>query len=106
LLNQPFYEADANGYAFFFNEALLTVLGLDMDSAIGYGWLKAVSEADARRVQEEWEYHIKHNMLRFDTTYRVKKDGKMYRSVAIILRDEQKEIKYIFGTVNLQLTAV
>lgn len=101
LLNQPFYECDENGYATSLNDSLLSVFGMERETAIGYGWLNAISEGHNTRVKEEWENAIKHNAIEFETVYRVKKDGRMYKTTAKILRDSKGGIKFIFGTVTL-----
>lgn len=99
-LSQPFYEADANGYIISLNDSLLGLIGMDRETAIGYGWLNSIAEGHATRVRTEWESAIRHHAIEFETLYRLKKDGKMYRSRAKILRDLTGEVKYIFGTVT------
>ena len=56
---QPTFECDANGYATALNKSLLDIMGLDIDEAIGYGWLKAVKAIDQDRVQKEWEASVR-----------------------------------------------
>jgi len=100
LSSQPLYECDENGYATFLNDSLLEILGMDMEQALGYGWVKAVKQIDQERVLNEWKLAVEHG-LEFNSVYtfinqenhkQTKVNGK-----AKIERDEKKNILYIIG---------
>ena len=99
LAHQPFYECTENGHAFFLNDSLLDLLGIDANGALGYGWLKAVSEFEQEKVYREWERAVKHDN-EFRIEYTIKKTKQKVLSIAKIARDEVGKIQFIIGTVE------
>ena len=99
LTHQPFYECTENGHAFFLNDALLYLLGLGLDEALGYGWVKAISEFEKDKVLAEWERAVRYGS-EFKTEYTIAKTNQRVLSEAKICRDENGEIEFIIGTVT------
>ena len=99
LTHQPFYECTENGHAFFFNEALLDLLGLEINEALGYGWIKSIEEFEQEKVLEEWERAVRYGS-EFKVEYTLKKSKEKVLSIAKICRDEVGEIQFIIGTVT------
>tara|TARA_R110000868_G_scaffold1729_5_gene13924 strand:+ start:20298 stop:20918 length:621 start_codon:yes stop_codon:yes gene_type:complete len=98
---QPLYECDENGYAIFLNEALLDIMGMSLEEAIGFGWTKAVKPIDQERILAEWkmavsygaEFNSVYTFINQQTYKQTKVNGR-----AKIERDEHKNILYIIGT--------
>jgi PAS domain-containing protein len=99
---QPTFECDANGYATALNKSLLDIMGLDIDEAIGYGWLKAVKAIDQDRVQKEWEASVR-NGREFNSNYtfinQVTHKETNVHGRARIERNKE-DIIFIIGTCN------
>jgi len=99
---QPTFECDANGYATALNKSLLEFVGLEIDEAIGYGWLKAVKAIDQDRVQKEWEASVR-NGREFNSTYTfvnqiTHKETKVHGRARI--ERSKDSIIFIIGTCN------
>lgn len=99
---QPTFECDANGYSTALNKALLDIVGLDIDEAIGYGWLKAVKPIDQDRVQREWESSVR-NGREFNSNYTfinqiTHKETKVHGRARI--ERGKDDILFIIGTCN------
>lgn len=97
---QPTFECDANGYATALNKSLLTILGLEIDEAIGYGWLKAVKPIDQDRVMREWEASVR-NGREFSSYYTfvnatTHKENKVHGRARI--ERNKEDIIFIIGT--------
>lgn len=101
LSSQPIYECDENGYATFLNDSLLEILGMSLEEALGYGWVKAVRPFDQERILVEWKLAVSHGaefnsvytFINQETHKQTKVNGR-----AKIERDEHKNILYIIGT--------
>ncbi|CAB4183664.1 PAS domain [uncultured Caudovirales phage] len=99
---QPTFECDANGYSTALNKALLDIVGLDIDEAIGYGWMKAVKPIDQDRVQREWESSVR-NGREFNSNYTfinqiTHKETKVHGRARI--ERGKEDILFIIGTCN------
>lgn len=99
LTHQPFYECTENGHAFVLNDALLELLGLEINEALGYGWIKSIVDFEQERVLAEWERAVRYGS-EFKVEYTLKKTKQKVLSVAKIARDEAGEIQFIIGTVT------
>jgi PAS domain-containing protein len=102
LDSQPTFECDAQGFATALNKSLLDILGLEIDEAIGYGWLKAVKPMDQDRVVREWEMSVR-NGREFNSNYTLvnqvtHKETKVHGR-ARIERDKE-DIIFIIGSCN------
>jgi len=99
---QPTFECDANGYATALNKSLLDIVGMEIDEAIGYGWLKAVKTIDQDRVQREWESSVR-NGREFNSNYTfinqiTHKETKIHGRARI--ERGKEDIVFIIGTCN------
>lgn len=99
---QPTFECDSNGYSTALNKSLLDILGLEIDEAIGYGWLKAVKPIDQDRIQKEWESSVR-NGREFNSYYtfvnqKTHKETKVHGRARI--ERSKEDIIFIIGTCN------
>jgi len=99
---QPTFECDANGYATALNKSLLDLMGLEIDEAIGYGWLKSVKQIDQDRVQREWESSVM-NGREFNSNYTLinqitHKETNVHGRARI--ERGKEDIVFIIGTCN------
>lgn len=54
LLGLPVWNSSLDGQAIHLSESLLTLMGVDHEDAIGWGWLSAIHPEDRSRIRSEY----------------------------------------------------
>lgn len=64
------YETDKNGNCIFVNGRWTEITGMSIDDAQSYGWVNSIHPDDREKVQENWDYALRHSS-KFDMIYSI-----------------------------------
>jgi PAS domain S-box-containing protein len=98
------FRAGPDGQAIFLSPAFLTMTGLSLEQALGFGWTNAVHPDDRNRLMSGWQEALRSKVI-FQAEFRFRTatgDYRWYRARVVPDRDESgKIVGWVGASVDL-----